>query len=210
MKKLLIFTVLMGVSSQFLLADIMQGGLETSASIGVNIPVSTSQSNSFFSSFGPGLDLNVQSIYGLNENSGLGLGIGIMSLSPTSSNTYKELYDHFNASPPDGTINILPIYAVYKYEFLTTQYKPFLQAKLGYAVPISSASNISYYGSTLNESYTGGVFLGVGAGVYLTNNIFLEADLNYYQTTQQFTGNIYSGNNTMNLFTTGLQVGYTF
>ena len=214
MKKIILLATLVGVTSQFLYADIVQGGLETSVSAGLNIPISSSQSGvafgNTFSSFGTGLDLNLQTVYGLNENSGLGLGLGIMSISPTASNNYKAAYSELGTSAPDGTINILPIYAVYKYEFLNTQFNPFIQAKLGYAVPISSTTDITINNSSLNESFGGGMFLGMGAGAYLTNNIFLEADINYYQTTQKFTGSILSANNNMSFFTTGLQVGYTF
>jgi len=217
MKKIILLATLVGVTSQFLYADIVQGGLETSVSAGLNIPISSSQSGvsvlggNTFSSFGTGLDLNLQTVYGLNENSGLGLGVGIMSISPTAANGYKQFYSSYlDSSAPDGTINILPIYAVYKYEFLNTQFNPFIQAKLGYAVPISSTTDITINNSSLNESFGGGMFLGMGAGAYLTNNIFLEADINYYQTTQKFTGSILSANNNMSFFTTGLQVGYTF
>ncbi|MCX5773143.1 MAG: hypothetical protein NTX05_00815 [Fusobacteria bacterium] len=227
MKKILLIGVLVAVGAQFVFADIVQGGLETSVSAGVNIPISYSESGvSFYgnnmkayNSMSTGADLNVSSVYGIANGTGIGLGIGVLTLTPTVNSAFDNAVKSVTLgqfSTP-SQMNIVPIYVEFKQEFSKYQMNPFVVAKAGYAFSTNPKQNFIYdsNGDSFSETYGDGLYISGGLGAYITQNIFAEADINYYQSSANltfngpFVGNFTTTDN-INIFTTGLQLGYTF
>ncbi|MCX5773142.1 MAG: outer membrane beta-barrel protein [Fusobacteria bacterium] len=214
MKKILLVGALTVVGAQFAFCSIVQGGFHTDLSGGINIPVSYSESG-----FNNGLDmnrnnsvsagyvLNAALLYGVANNNEMGIGLGVATLNASPTNAYKIFEEAYFSRSSLNSLTSIPIYFEDKYEFQGSSMTPFVLGRIG--MNISRFSNADGWFNT-SETIDPGLYLGVGAGIYITNNFYAELDANYYQLTDHLSFNNNTSNDTTNIFTTGLQLGYTF
>jgi len=225
MKKILLVSIILAVGAQCVYADIVPGGCNLDVSAGVNAPISYSESGFpgggiMNDSASPGATVNLALLFGTSQNNELGVGFGVTALSVNPTSEYQKFEEENFSNTSNSTFGLIPVYFEDKYVFQSNSMKPFILGRVGITTnPSSNSLNVISNGTNIasvTQNYNSGVYLGAGAGVYLTNNVFLEADLNYYQLSCEMDENNilgfpqYHGKDTIGIVTTGVQLGYAF